>query len=85
MSLALFAYRTAVHSSTEVLPFEMTFGRVSKPDSSTSELLINPSFYQVQLQAKVAALEDFVEAHMVEKANVHKHSIMLTVLSIPLG
>ena len=74
MPLALFAYRTAVHSSTGVSPFEMMFGRAPKPDSFPSELSFDPSSYQAQLRAKLAALQDFVEAHMVEKATAQKTS-----------
>ena len=50
LPLALFAYRKAVHSSTGISPFEMMFGRVSKLDSSLSELSFDPSSYQAQFK-----------------------------------
>ena len=72
LPLALFAYRTAIHSSTGVSPFEMMFGRAPKPDSTPSGLSFDPSSYQPQLRAKLAALQDFVETHIVDKASVQK-------------
>ena len=74
LPLALYAYRTAAHSTTGVSPFEMMFGRASKHNASPTELSFDPSSYQAQLQAKLAALQDFVEAHMVEKATAQKTS-----------
>ena len=71
LPLALFAFRTAVHLSTGVSPFEMIFGRAPKPDSFHPEL---SSSYQAQLRAKPATLQDFVEAHMVEKDTAQKTS-----------
>ena len=71
LPLALFAYRTAVHSSTSISPFEMMFGRVPSQHTS-SELSFDPGLYQAQLQAKLAALQEFVEAHIVERAAAQK-------------
>ena len=51
LPLALFAYRTAVHSSTGVLPFEMMFGRAPKLDSFPSELSFDLSSYKAQLHS----------------------------------
>ena len=61
-----------MHSSTGISPFEMMFGRASKPHSFPSELSFDPSSYQSQLRAKLAALQYFVEAHMVEKVTAQK-------------
>ena len=74
LPLALFAYRTAVHSSTGISPFEIMFGKAPKPDSFPSVLSFDPSSYQAQLRAKLKALQDFVDAHMVEKATAQKTS-----------
>ena len=71
LPLALFAYRTAVHLSTSISPFEMMFGRVPSQHTS-SELSFDPGSYQAQLQAKLAALQDFVEAHIIERAAAQK-------------
>ena len=43
----------------------MMFGRALTP-ASPSKLSFEPSSYQAQLQAKVAALQDFVEAKCPE-------------------
>ena len=48
------------------------FGRTPKPDSFPPEHSFDPSSYQAQLSAKLAALQDFVEAHMVEKTTAQK-------------
>ena len=50
------------------------FGRAPKPDSFPPELSFDPSSYQARLRAKLAALQDFVAAHMVEKATAQKTS-----------
>ena len=55
----------------------MMFGRAPKPHSFPSELSFDPSSYQSQLRAKLAALQDFVETHMVEKVT---HHMIITVL-----
>ena len=52
----------------------MMFSRAPKPDSVPSELSFDPGYYQAQLRAKLATLQDFVEAQMVEKATVQKTS-----------
>lgn len=58
----------------------MMFGRAPKPDSFPSELSFDPSAYQAQLRAKLAALQDFVEAHVVERQLLRKHHMIVTVL-----
>ena len=62
----------------------MMFGRVSKLDSNSSTLSFDPSSNQAQLQAKLAALQDFIEGHMIEKASFKKHFMTYTVLAVPL-
>ena len=59
LPLVLYAYRTAVHSTTGVSPFELMFGR--QPTLNLVELsdvsAFDPSSYQAQLQAKLAELK----------------------------
>ena len=54
------------------MPFEMVFAKAPLPDSFPSEVLFGHSFYQAQLRAKLAALQGFIEAHMLEKATHQK-------------
>ena len=50
------------------MPFEMVFAKAPMSDSFPSDVLFDHSFYQAQLRAKLAALQGFIEAHMLEKA-----------------
>ena len=72
LPLVLFAYRTAMHASTGVSPFEMMFGRSPHqpplPEASAHDVVS----YQNQLRSKLAQLTDFVETHMTEAAHKQK-------------
>ena len=76
LPLVLYAYRTAVHSSTGVTPFQMMFGRVPREETLIPQLSFQPQFqpqsYQAQLQAKFAELQDMVETHIVDSAMAQK-------------
>jgi hypothetical protein len=72
LPLALYAYRTAVHSSTRVSPFMLMYGR-----EPSSGVLVQPSGYDVSdfstvLQSKLSHLQDLVEAHNTEAAHRQK-------------
>ena len=72
LPLALYAYRTAIHSSTGVSPFMLMYGR-----EPSSGVLVQPSGYDVSdfskvLQSKLTHLQDLVEAHNTEAAHRQK-------------
>ena len=71
LPLALYAYRTSTHTSTSVSPFELMFGRQPK-DHTEGQTGYAVDEYQGTMQAKLAELMDFVEAHMVDAARHQK-------------
>ena len=72
LPFVLFAYRTAVHASTGVTPFEMMFGcapqQLPFPEATTYDI----TSYQNSLRSKLAQLTDYVETHMTEAAYKQK-------------
>ena len=72
LPLALYAYRTAVHSSTGVSPFMFMYGR-----EPSSGVLMQPTGYYASdfsrvLQSKLSQLQDLVEANNTEAAHRQK-------------
>ena len=65
LPLALYAYRTAIHSSTGVSPHFLMFGREPHSALFDSSCSFDPSSYQHYLRAKLSALQDFVESNIV--------------------
>ena len=63
LPLVLYAYRTAVHTSTGVSPFELMYGRSPQKSPFPPCTAYDPSSYQSQLRAKMAQLRDFVETY----------------------
>ena len=74
LPLVLYAYRTAVHSSTGFAPFELMFGRIPQKPVVHPHTAHDPSSYHDQLQAKLAQLRDFVETYIAESAHHQKTS-----------
>ena len=68
----LYAYRTAVHSSTGVSPFELMFGRCAHKSPLPTTRSYDVTSYQDQLRAKLAHLYDFVELNNVQACGHQK-------------
>ena len=65
LPLTLYAYRTAVHASTEVSPHILMFGRPPHSPVFQSPCGFDPTSYQFHLRDKLAKLQDFVESNLV--------------------
>ena len=79
LPLVLYTYRTAVHSSTGVSPFQLMFGRQPKSSNFDLQLAFDVGSYQSHLRAKLAELHDLVETNLAEvathqKTTYNKHS-----------
>ena len=72
LPFVLFAYRTAVHASTGVTPFEMMFGRAPQQLPFPEATAYDITSYQNSLRSKLAQLTDYVETHMTEAAYKQK-------------
>ena len=72
LSLVLFAYRTATHTSTGASPFLLMFGRQPKINKFNDDRAFDIPAYEHHLQAKLANLKDFVDTNLVEAAQTQK-------------
>ena len=64
LPLVLYAYRTAVHSSTGVSPFVLMFGRQPRSTQFEPQLAFDPISYKGHMQEKLAELQDLVETNL---------------------
>ena len=74
LPLVLYAYCTAVHSSTGVSTYILMFGRQPQTTTSDKSSSFDPLSYQSQLTAKMAELHDFVESKLALAASKQKCS-----------
>ena len=72
LPLVLYAYRTAVLMSMEVSPFALMFGREPRSTNLLPPVAFDTNSYQDYLQAKLAELQDFVEANTVQAGAAQK-------------
>ena len=72
LPLVLYAYRTAIHTSTGVSPFDLMHGRCAHKPPILSKVALDVTSYPHQLQAKLSQLMDFVEAHNTQASNQQK-------------
>ena len=72
LPFVLFAYRTAVHTSTGVSPFEMMFGHPPAQNPFPARTAYDAVSYQNQLRTKLAQLSDFVETQFAQAAHKQK-------------
>ena len=68
LHLILFAYRTAIHSSTGVSPFELMFGQPPGIFKLPSQDAFDTGTYPYVLQSKLAQLQDIVETNVPRQA-----------------
>ena len=68
LPLILYAYRTAVHSSTGVSPFVLMLGRQPRSTQFEPQLAFDPTSYKGHMQDKLAELQDLVETNLAEAA-----------------
>ena len=68
LPLARFVYRTTIHHSTGVSPFEMMYGRKPCKDALPSLTGYEVQDYQTMLKDKLAELRDFVKVEITKAA-----------------
>ena len=72
LPFVLFAYHTAVHTSTGVSPFELMYGRPPSHYPFPSTTAYDAVSYQSKLRSKLSQLSDLVETHLTQAAQKQK-------------
>lgn len=72
LPLVLFAYRSAVHPTTGLSPFELMFGRSSTVSDLPARCAFEPMSYQADLRKRLAEFHDLVETHHAQAAQGQK-------------
>ena len=72
LPLALYAYRTAVHTSTGTSPYLLMFGRQQDTSLFETPLAFDLSTYQFHFRAKLVKLKDFVDSNLISSAAKQK-------------
>ena len=77
LNLILFAYRTAIHSSTGVSSFELMFGQPPGIFNLPSQDAFNTGTYPYVLRSKLAQLQDIVETNVPRQATGSSRTTVL--------
>lgn len=72
LPLLLYAYRTAIHSTTGVSPFVLMYGCQPKTAFFSPNTAFDVNSYQAHLQRKLAELRDFVDLNLSQSAHSQK-------------
>ena len=74
LPLVLYAYHTSVHSSIGLPPFTLMYGWSPSTSSLSPTTAFESTSYPAHLQAKLAAMYDFVETNLAAAAH-HQKSV----------
>ena len=80
LPFVLYAYRTAVHTSTGVSPFELMFGRCAHKPPIPSTMAYDVTSYQHQLQAISYLSSEILLKHTMPKLAHSKSSTIMNTL-----
>ena len=72
LPMVMYAYRTAKHSSTNISPFELMFGRSPCTIPFQSLHKFDTASYVSYLKAKLHTMQDFVHANLAQSAKQQK-------------